>query len=300
MSRWHVYLLRCADGSLYAGLTNDLSARVAAHNAGKGAKYTRSRLPVRLAWSRAMRSQSAARKKEAAIKQMTRAEKETLTLYCFSPFVTAATFALEAALALVVLLRYRHTVFGRLSALLLCLLAVFQLAETMICRGGGALWVPAGWIAITMLPVLGAHLASLIVGPTRFVPVGYACGALLSAGFLLDHDLISAVGCPGNYVAFVPTSTLFHVAYFAYYAAFVGIAGALLLRAWLRGGEQRALTGWMLLGWGSYIVPSAFVYAFFPAPPESFPSVFCGFAVVLAVILAVKVLPLAHRTTRQA
>lgn len=76
MPRWHVYLLRCADGSLYAGMTNDLPARVAAHNAGKGAKYTRSRLPVTVVWSRVMRSSTAARKKEAAVKQMTRAEKE--------------------------------------------------------------------------------------------------------------------------------------------------------------------------------------------------------------------------------
>lgn len=78
MSRWHVYLLRCADGSLYAGITNDLKARLAAHNAGKGAKYTRSRLPVTVAWSRAMRSSTAARKKEAVIKQMTRLKKEGL------------------------------------------------------------------------------------------------------------------------------------------------------------------------------------------------------------------------------
>ena len=78
MIRWHVYLLRCADGSLYAGITNGLAGRVDAHNAGKGAKYTRSRLPVALVWSRAMRSATAVRKKEAAVKKMTRAEKEGL------------------------------------------------------------------------------------------------------------------------------------------------------------------------------------------------------------------------------
>lgn len=78
MSRWHVYLLRCADGTLYAGITVNLEARLAAHNAGKGAKYTRSRLPVTLAWSRAMRSSTAARKKEARMKQLSRAEKEAL------------------------------------------------------------------------------------------------------------------------------------------------------------------------------------------------------------------------------
>ena len=47
---WHVYIVRCADGSLYTGLTNDLTARIAKHNSGAGAKYTRSRRPVRLVW----------------------------------------------------------------------------------------------------------------------------------------------------------------------------------------------------------------------------------------------------------
>ncbi|MCY1005661.1 GIY-YIG nuclease family protein [Nannocystis pusilla] len=50
--RYTVYLLRCADGSLYAGITDDLARRLATHNAGKGAKYTRARLPVEIAWKR--------------------------------------------------------------------------------------------------------------------------------------------------------------------------------------------------------------------------------------------------------
>lgn len=70
------YLLRCADGSLYAGYTVDLAARVHAHNHSKaGARYTKSRRPVKLAWSRAFRTKSAAMKFEAKIKGMERAEK---------------------------------------------------------------------------------------------------------------------------------------------------------------------------------------------------------------------------------
>lgn len=80
MSRWHVYLVRCADGSLYTGISTDVAARVAAHNAGGGAKYTRSRLPVALVWSAACRSQSAARKKEARIKSLPRAAKLRLVV----------------------------------------------------------------------------------------------------------------------------------------------------------------------------------------------------------------------------
>ncbi len=62
-----VYLLRCSDGSLYTGITNDLPKRLKAHAAGRASKYTRSRLPVRLVYSEPQRSKSAALKREAAI-----------------------------------------------------------------------------------------------------------------------------------------------------------------------------------------------------------------------------------------
>jgi putative endonuclease len=77
-SRWLVYVLRCRDGSLYTGITNDLPKRLKAHAAGKASKYTRSRLPVRLAYSEPQKSKSAALKREAAIKRLRRAEKERL------------------------------------------------------------------------------------------------------------------------------------------------------------------------------------------------------------------------------
>lgn len=59
--RWCVYLLRCADGSLYCGITNELKARIATHNKGRGAKYTRSRLPVRLAYVEAAKARFSAK-----------------------------------------------------------------------------------------------------------------------------------------------------------------------------------------------------------------------------------------------
>jgi putative endonuclease len=75
---WHVYLLRCADGTLYCGITNNLKKRTAAHNCGKGAKYTRSRGPVVIVWSKRCASMSAALKLEYKTKQLTRAEKGRL------------------------------------------------------------------------------------------------------------------------------------------------------------------------------------------------------------------------------
>lgn len=75
----HVYLLRCADGTLYCGWTTDVGRRVSEHQAGTASRYTRSRLPVALAWSKAVHSRGAALREEHRIKGLTRAEKLRLT-----------------------------------------------------------------------------------------------------------------------------------------------------------------------------------------------------------------------------
>lgn len=72
---YFVYILRCADGTLYTGSTNDVEKRVAAHNAGRGAKYTKPRLPVAEVYRGASADKGAALRREAQIKRLTRAEK---------------------------------------------------------------------------------------------------------------------------------------------------------------------------------------------------------------------------------
>ena len=77
---WFVYVLRCADGSLYTGITNDLDRRLEQHNAGVASRYTRSRLPVTLEYQEEQPNQSAALKRELAIKALSRKAKEALIL----------------------------------------------------------------------------------------------------------------------------------------------------------------------------------------------------------------------------
>lgn len=74
----YVYMLECADGSLYTGFALDVEARVACHNAGLGAKYTRSRRPVRLLWRQQLPTPRLARRAEACIKRLTRQQKQQL------------------------------------------------------------------------------------------------------------------------------------------------------------------------------------------------------------------------------
>lgn len=76
---WFCYLVECADGSLYCGVTNDLAKRVEAHNAGKGARYTSGRRPVKLLWSEACATRGDALRRELAVKALSRAAKLKLT-----------------------------------------------------------------------------------------------------------------------------------------------------------------------------------------------------------------------------
>ena len=73
--KWYLYVLRCGDGTLYTGITTDVQARFAQHQAGKGAKYTRGRGPLELVYCEALPSHSNALKREIAIKRLTRAQK---------------------------------------------------------------------------------------------------------------------------------------------------------------------------------------------------------------------------------
>ena len=75
MASYWVYILRCGDGSLYTGIARDVERRLAVHRSGKGAKYTRSRLPLTVVYREEQPDKPAALRRELAIKRLTRAEK---------------------------------------------------------------------------------------------------------------------------------------------------------------------------------------------------------------------------------
>ncbi|MBI5744885.1 MAG: GIY-YIG nuclease family protein [Elusimicrobia bacterium] len=75
---WTVYIVRCANGSLYTGITNNLAGRIAAHNAGRGAKYTAAFGPVELVWKKRKKDRSAASVLEAALKKLPRQGKNDI------------------------------------------------------------------------------------------------------------------------------------------------------------------------------------------------------------------------------
>ena len=78
MSKFYTYVARCNDGSLYTGYTVDLAERETKHNEGKGARYTRARLPVKIVYSEELETKSEAMKREYEIKRLSKKEKEEL------------------------------------------------------------------------------------------------------------------------------------------------------------------------------------------------------------------------------
>ena len=75
---WHLYILRCGDGTLYTGITTDVEKRLEMHRSGKGAKYTRGRSPLELVYQEFCGSRSDALKRELAVKKLSREQKELL------------------------------------------------------------------------------------------------------------------------------------------------------------------------------------------------------------------------------
>lgn len=84
-SCFYTYLLECSDGTYYCGWTNDSARRLAAHNSGRGSKYTRSRRPVRIVYLENCSSRNEAMRREAEIKKMTRQQKEKMILSIQDP-----------------------------------------------------------------------------------------------------------------------------------------------------------------------------------------------------------------------
>ncbi len=223
----------------------------------------------------------------------------TRQLGCFSPPVMIATFLIEIGLAGYVLWRYTLTAVTRLAVAILFFLSIFQLAEYNICEAAfglsGLTWAKLGYVAITMLPPLGLHLAMRIAGDTRrgVLVFAYATAAAFIGFFALSGSGITSQACLGNYVIFQTAQTaswLYAAYYYGWLAAGVFYALQVAGNKDVPANASRALRA-LALGYASFIVPTAITNSLNPATLAGIPSIMCGFAVLLAIILAGEVLP---------
>ena len=223
---------------------------------------------------------------------------KTDKFYCFSPPVMLATFIIEIACAVYVLWRYKLTPVTRLAASILIGLATFQLAEYNICEGAWGVdslaWARIGYVAITLLPPLGFHLATKLAGQkqTVLVTAAYGVAALFSIFFLFVGNGIQSEQCLGNYVIFSTASWAIGPYAVYYYGLLLMAVGY----AWqagktLKSRNQKKSLYALAIGYLAFIVPTTTVNIIDPSTIAGIPSIMCGFAVLLALVLTFVVLP---------
>ncbi len=219
-------------------------------------------------------------------------QKQNKTFFCFNPLVTFISGTVELALALFVCLRYNKTLFGRLTTLLLILLAVFQFSEYTLCSGNSSLlWSKLGFVATTFLPAIGLHLTSLITRKTFLTPISYVLATAIAVHILLLPTAFVMTYCTGTYVLFELNDTL-HYFFGIYYLLFLLVAILKLAFALLRKRGNGKIILWLLLGYSSFLIPTIIVLIITSASHDGIPSIMCGFAVLLACVLTFKVVPL--------
>lgn len=206
------------------------------------------------------------------------------------------TFITESILLLYVLFRYKITLFARVASVLIFCLAMFQLSEYQICGNKDfELWAAVGFTSITFLPVLGYHLISIITEKRKMLVPLYAMTFVVATVVVLSESSIVGAVCTENYLVFIAGNSWWWVYTIFYFGVLLlGIVHGLSylkkkkIHEATRG--EKALF-WILVGYASFLVPMAIVYIYFPEARHAVPSVMCGFAVFLALILTFKVLP---------
>lgn len=217
-------------------------------------------------------------------------------LFCFSPPVMLATFMIELIFAVYILWRYKMTAITRLVVSILACLGIFQAAEFMICGGMGieaGTWSRLGYASITLLPPLGLHLVHAIAGKqkTYLVSAAYASAVAFVAYFVFATGAISGQTCYANYAVFQGGSPASEILYALYYYGWL-IAGVSLAFAYAKQSRKAApALRSLALGYLAFMLPTTTVNLIDPSTISGIPSIMCGFAVLLAFVLVIRVAP---------
>lgn len=222
--------------------------------------------------------------------------RSSLRLYCFSPPVMLATLCIEIIFATYILWRYSFTPITRLIVAILLFLALFQGTEFLLCGGlalESGIWSRIGYGAITMLPPLGIHLAYLLAKkiPGIVVAAAYITGAVFIGYFVFVTQAISGHTCYSNYVTF-DTANASTLPYTLYYYGWLFV-GTFLTFKWapLLDKHRRSALYTLMAGYLALLIPTTTVTLLWNETIAAIPSIMCGFAVILAGLLTLKVAP---------
>ncbi|MFZ2544363.1 MAG: hypothetical protein WAW80_00060 [Candidatus Saccharimonadales bacterium] len=224
-------------------------------------------------------------------------------MLCFSPSVMLATFFVEFGFAFYVLFRYKINIVTRLVLSMLFLLGTFQLTEYMICGGLGLNhidWARLGYASITLMPAIGLHLVLTLAKTSNLTILGAAYGTAIAyvIYFSTAGNALMGTTCSANYAIFNVNnigSYIFAIYYYGWLLVSIGMAVFLARKSPKIAPAMR----WMVAGYASFIIPTTLANIIDPSTIAGIPSVMCGFAVILAIILAWRVMPLSKTPLAQ-
>lgn len=215
-------------------------------------------------------------------------------VYCFTPLAVLVTFLVEFCLSIYVFFKYRKTVFGQVVASLLLCLSLFQLAEYVVCTTDldSYYWMRMGYVSITLLPALGLHLVKIINHQknTYVNWVADILAVLLSGIILFSKESIYGFACTGKFVIF-ELNTILREVHGVFYGVFLVLAILMMIKH-IRSNHNRIINAWLLSGYLVFIVPSVVLAFVARIYHQGLASIMCGFAIILAVILVWKIVPL--------
>jgi hypothetical protein len=224
-------------------------------------------------------------------------------MYCFSPPVMMATFIVEICLAVYMVWRYKFNAVNRLVVAMFTFLAIFQMAEYMVCGGLGMTadtWARIGFAAITTLPPLGVSLVYALAGKTNkpVVTATFAVAVGFMGYFLLASDVFTGSQCLGNYVIFQLGTTATQLYTIYYYGLLLFTIGLSFRFAGGADAKRRHALQAFSAGYVLFMLPTAIANTIDPTTLSGIPSIMCGFAVLLALVITFWVMPLVGKKRR--
>ena len=228
---------------------------------------------------------------------------KSVTLHCFSPGVMLTTFIIEMLIAIYILLTAKLRPAATLLILILIFLSIFQLAEYQICAVDNSIaWMRLGYVAITMLPPLGLHLISLVTKRTWLIYAGYAIALVFIVSFIFITSSIHMAQCGGNYLIVNTGNTIASVYFPLYYYLLILVALLEIAHYDMDNNKEKEIKNnetlflrWLFGGYAAFLIPTGAVYLMAPTARNGIPSIMCGFAVLLAIIIWLKVYPLSKK-----
>lgn len=224
-------------------------------------------------------------------------------LNCFSPPVMLATLIIEFGAAVYTVWRYKMTVAARLIVGLLLGLGTFQLAEYFVCtlNPHAETWSRVGFVAISTLPAFGTHLMHVLADKPKRKAVGLSYLSMLafSVFFVTYSGAFVGHQCQGNYVIFQLGSQIggtYALTYYYPWLAFGVIMGSrwaneLMAQKGAKAHKRLEAVRGLMVGYLVFIIPCAIWNTLDAASRPAIPSIMCGFAVLLALILVFWILP---------